>query len=70
MLLLGFGTYWLGEGLGYEWPTGSWSLLWLPLLWGLLMAVGTGFLRLRPSEAAATPNPPTRGGSKPPGGRP
>jgi uncharacterized membrane protein len=69
-LLLGFGTYWLGEGLGYEWPTGSWSLLWLPLLWGLLMAAGTEFLRLRPSEAAGTPKPPTRGGSKPPGGRP
>jgi uncharacterized membrane protein len=70
MLLLGFGTYWLGEGLGYEWPTGSWSLLWLPLLWGLLMAAGTEFLRLRLGEAAGTPKPPTRGGSKPPGGRP
>jgi uncharacterized membrane protein len=70
MLLLGFGTYWLGEGLGHEWPTGSWSLLWLPLLWGLLMAAGTEFLRLRPGEAAGTPKPPTRGGSTPPGGRP
>ena len=69
MLLMGFGTYWLGEGFGHEWPTGSWSLLWLPLLWGLLMAAGAAFLRLRPSEAAGTPEPPTHGGAKPPGGR-
>ena len=69
MLLMGFGTYWLGEGFGLEWPTGGWSLLWLPLLWGLLMAAGAAFLRLRPSEAAGTPEPPTRGGAKPPGGR-
>jgi uncharacterized membrane protein len=68
MLLLGFGTYWLGEGLGYEWPTGGWSLLWLPLLWGLLMTAGAAFLRLRPSEAAGTQKPPTRGEAKPPGG--
>lgn len=38
MLLTGFGTYWLGEGLNYEWPTGEWSVLWLPLLWGAGMA--------------------------------
>lgn len=23
MLLMGFGTYWIGEGLGYDWPTGG-----------------------------------------------
>lgn len=45
--LMGFGTYWLGEGLGYEWPTGGWSVLWLPLLWGLLMAAAAAMLRLR-----------------------
>lgn len=68
MLLMGLGTYWLGEGLGYEWPTGGWSLLWLPLLWGLLMAGGAALPRLRRSEAAGTQEPPTRGGAKPPGG--
>ena len=39
-LLMGFGTYWVGEGLGFEWPGGVLFLLWLPLLWGLLMAGG------------------------------
>jgi uncharacterized membrane protein len=47
MLLMGFGTYWLGEGLGYEWPTGGWSLLWLPLLWGVGMAAAVAILRSR-----------------------
>lgn len=58
MLLMGFGTYWLGEGLGYEWPTGDWSLLWLPLLWGLLMAGGAAFQRSRRREAAGMHEPP------------
>ena len=61
MLLMGFGTYWLGEGLGYEWPTGDWSLLWLPLLWGLLMAGGAAFLRSRRREAAGMHEPPGGG---------
>jgi len=47
MLLMGFGTYWLGEGLGYGWPTGSLSLLWLPLLWGAGMAAAAAILRSR-----------------------
>jgi uncharacterized membrane protein len=46
-LLMGFGTYWLGEGIGFGWPGGMLSLLWLPLLWGLLMAAGAVFLRWR-----------------------
>lgn len=54
MLLMGFGTYWLGEGLGFGWPGGTFSLLWLPLLWGLLMAVGAASLRSRRSRAART----------------
>jgi uncharacterized membrane protein len=61
MLLMGFGTYWLGEGLGYEWPAGDWSLLWLPLLWGLLMAGGAAFLRSRRSEATGMHEPPGGG---------
>jgi uncharacterized membrane protein len=47
MLLMGFGTYWLGEGLGYAWPTGSLSLIWLPLLWGVVMAAAATILRSR-----------------------
>jgi uncharacterized membrane protein len=66
-LLMGFGTYWLGEGLGFGWPGGIVSLIWLSLLWGLLMAGGAGFLRSRRAGAAGTPGPRTPGGQEPPG---
>jgi uncharacterized membrane protein len=65
-LLMGFGSYWVGEGLGLVWPGGMASLIWLPLLWGMLMAGGAVFLRWRRSEATLEPQ--TRGGLKPPGG--
>lgn len=68
-LLMGFGTYWLGEGLGYEWPGGVLSLLWLPLVWGALMAGGAVFLRSRRLGAtSAAQGPPATGGHEPPGG--
>lgn len=47
MLLMGFGTYWLGEGLNIEWLTGNWAIAWLPLVWGLLMASAAMLLRWR-----------------------
>ena len=65
-LLMGFGTYWVGEGIGFGWPGGMISLIWLPLLWGLLMAGGAMFLRWRRSES--TLDPQTRGGHEPPSG--
>jgi uncharacterized membrane protein len=61
-LLMGFGTYWLGEGIGLEWPGGMLSLLWLPLLWGFLMAGGALFLRSRRIGITATQEPPDHGG--------
>jgi len=67
-LLMGFGTYWVGEGLGFEWPGGVVSLLWLPLLWGLFMAGGAMFLRSRRRGASLAQRPPTHGGHKPPSG--
>jgi len=54
-LLMGFGTYWLGEGLGYGWPGGTLAVLWLPLLWGLLMALAATVLRRRSGTKRATP---------------
>jgi uncharacterized membrane protein len=65
-LLMGFGIYWVGEGIGFGWPGGMVSLVWLPVLWGLLMAGGAMFLRWRRSEA--TLGPQMRGGHKPPSG--
>lgn len=47
MLLMGFGIYWLGEGLDFHWYTGSLAMLWLPLVWGLLMAIAAFILRWR-----------------------
>ena len=61
-LLMGFGTYWLGEGIGLEWPGGILSLLWLPLLWGFLMVGGALFLRSRPIRVTATQEPPDHSG--------
>jgi Ca2+/H+ antiporter, TMEM165/GDT1 family len=65
-LLMGFGTYWVGEGIGFGGPGGMFSLIWLPLLWGFLMAGGAMFLRWKRSEA--TLGPQTREGHNPPGG--
>jgi Ca2+/H+ antiporter, TMEM165/GDT1 family len=67
-LLMGFGTYWLGEGIGFAWPGGIASLIWLPLLWGLLMAGGAVFLRSRRGESAETLGPQTPRRHEPPGG--
>jgi uncharacterized membrane protein len=47
MLLMGFGSYWLGEGLQIQWITGQWALFWLPLVWGALMASIAALVRSR-----------------------
>lgn len=47
MLLMGFGTYWLGEGLNVEWFFGDWAIIWLPLSWGCVMVIVAAFLRWR-----------------------
>jgi uncharacterized membrane protein len=67
-LLMGFGTYWLGEGLGFAWPGGMASLIWLPLLWGLLMSGGAVFMRSRRRVTAETQGPRTYGRGEPPSG--
>ena len=46
-LLLGFGTYWLGEGLGLGWPGGILSVVGLVVLAGVAMAAGAAVLRSR-----------------------
>jgi uncharacterized membrane protein len=67
-LLMGFGTYWVGEGIGFGWPGGILSLIWLPLLWGLLMAAGAVFLRSRRRITAEPQGPRTYGRQEPPSG--
>jgi uncharacterized membrane protein len=29
LVLCSFGTFWLGEGMGFDWPGGDWSLMTL-----------------------------------------
>jgi uncharacterized membrane protein len=67
-LLMGFGTYWVGEGIGLGWPGDILSLIWLPLLWGLLMAGGAVYLRSRRRVTAENQGPRTYGRQGPPGG--
>lgn len=47
MLLMGFGIYWLGDGLDIHWPTGSLAMIWLPMVWGLFMASAAVLVRSR-----------------------
>jgi uncharacterized membrane protein len=67
-LLMGFGTYWIGEGIGFGWPGGMAALIWLPLLWGFLMVAGAVLLRSRRSEVAEPLEPRTHRGQDPPVG--
>lgn len=46
-LLVGFGAYWFGEGLGLDWPGGALSILGLVLLAGFSMAAGAAILHSR-----------------------
>jgi uncharacterized membrane protein len=51
MMLMGFGTYWLGEGLGLEWWGEGWALLYFTGLWGVGMAL-TALLWRKPVATA------------------
>jgi uncharacterized membrane protein len=53
MLLMGFGCYWLGEGLDMAWPGAAWAILYLTALWGAGMAVAARVLRRTPTGMAA-----------------
>ncbi len=53
VLLAAFGTFWLGEGIGVDWPGADWSLLGL-VAWYLLVALAAVRLsRARRSAALA-----------------
>ena len=51
-LLLGFGAYWLGGGLGLEWPGGILSVVGLVVVAGAAMAAGATILRSRSGGGA------------------
>ena len=53
ILLCSFGTFWLGEGMGLEWPAGDWSLLALNA--GYLVAASVLVPLCRSRAARAVP---------------
>ena len=59
-LLLGFGVYWLGEGLGVEWPGGILSVAGLVILAGAAMAAVAAVLRSQSGGGAGGKRPRVR----------
>ncbi len=55
ILLSALGTFWLGEGLGWDWPLGDWAILGLLGLFSLIAALSIFWLRRRDQETASLP---------------
>lgn len=55
ILLSALGTFWLGEGLGWDWPFGDWAILGLLGLFSLIAALSIFWLRRRDQETASLP---------------
>ncbi|MEL6398351.1 MAG: hypothetical protein AAFO87_06730 [Cyanobacteria bacterium J06607_6] len=55
ILLSALGTFWLGEGLGWDWPLGDWAILGLLGLFSLIAALSIFWLRHRDQERASLP---------------
>ena len=53
VLISVFGVYWIGEGLGLEWPGGDWALVWIALV--LLAVSAAAVQRLRGTLRRAEP---------------
>jgi uncharacterized membrane protein len=53
ILLVTFGTFWFGEGLGFEWPFADASILLLFVLYASLSFVAVRWIRWRASKGAA-----------------
>lgn len=54
LMLVSFGTFWLGEGAGIHWPGQDLALIWLTVLYGLLtQALVFQLSRSRPVMAGA-----------------
>jgi uncharacterized membrane protein len=49
VLLMAFGTFWLGEGVGLPWPDGDLSLLGLIAVYGLICVLTIRRLQVKRS---------------------
>lgn len=50
VLLMAFGTFWLGEGVNFAWPFGDLSLLGLVVLYGLISVLASRWLQAKRSH--------------------
>jgi uncharacterized membrane protein len=58
ILLCGFGTFWVGEGMGLQWPGGDWSL---PVLLACFLAAALATIPLCALRASWPPVHPNGG---------
>ncbi len=56
VLLTAFGTFWVGEGIGLDWPGQDWSILGLVAGFLLAAVLAVPWCRTRVGAAAAVPN--------------
>ncbi len=52
-MLVGFGTFWAGEGVGIDWPAGDAAILALLVGYAALALVGVQVVRIRRSGRVA-----------------
>ena len=45
VMLCTFGTFWVAEGLGVEWPGDTWGVLYLFVAWAAVAFIGVRFVR-------------------------
>lgn len=53
ILLCSFGTFWLGEGMGFDWPAGDWSLLALDAGYLIVAILLVPLCRSRAADAVS-----------------
>lgn len=53
LMLMAYGSFWIGEGLGVHWPHGDVTLLEFVALYALATAEATSWLRRHPLKVAA-----------------
>ncbi len=53
LMLTAFGLFWIGEGLGFEWPGADLAVLGLLALFGLVSAMAVRILRTRKAQGGA-----------------